>query len=79
MLSSNGQAMSSLRFPQLSAILPVSAIQIGKALNKMKWGKAAGPPGIAKMLKAVGEEGVKLIRKLAEAVFSSGMIPVDQS
>ena len=29
------------------------------------------------MLKAAGEEGVELVRKMAEAVFSSGMIPVD--
>ena len=29
------------------------------------------------MLKAAGEEGVELVRELAEAVFSSGMIPVD--
>ena len=28
------------------------------------------------MLKDAGEEGVKLVRQLAEAVFSSGMIPV---
>ena len=37
-----------------------------------------GPSGIiAEMLKAAGEEGVGLVRKLMEAVFSSGMIPVD--
>ena len=36
------------------------------------------PSGIiADMLKAVGEERVERLRKLAEAVFSSGMIPVD--
>ena len=29
------------------------------------------------MLKAAGEEGVELVRKLVEAVFSSGMIPVN--
>ena len=29
------------------------------------------------MLKAADDEGVKLVRKLAGAVFSSGMIPVD--
>ena len=44
----------------------------------MKCGKAAGPSGIiADMLKAAGEEGVQLVRKLAKALFSSGMIPVD--
>ena len=44
----------------------------------MKYGKAAGPSGIiAEMLKAAGEEGVELVRKPAEAIFSSGMIPVD--
>ena len=56
----------------------VSANQIRRALGKMKCGKAAGPSGIiAEMLKAAGEEGVGLIRKLVEAVFSSGMIPID--
>ena len=45
----------------------------------MKCGEAAGPSGIiAEMLKAAGEEGVGLVRKLVKAVFSSGMIPVDR-
>ena len=44
----------------------------------MKCIKAAGPSGIiAEMPKAAGEEGDELVRKLVEAVFSSGMIPVD--
>ena len=44
----------------------------------MKCGKAADPSGIiTEMLKAAGEEGVELVRKLAEAVFSSGIIPGD--
>ena len=56
----------------------VSANQIRRALGKMKCGKAAGPSGIiAEMLKAAGEEGVGLVRKLVRVVFSSGMIPVD--
>ena len=32
---------------------------------------------IAEMLKAAGEEGVELVRLLAETVFSSGDIPKD--
>ena len=49
-----------------------------RALGKMKCSEAAGPSGIiAEMLKDAGEEGVGLVRKLVEAVFSSGMIPVD--
>ena len=44
----------------------------------MKCSEAAGPSGIiAEMLKDAGEERVGLVRKLVEAVFSSGMIPVD--
>ena len=71
-LSLNGQAMSSL------SPLPVSATQICKAVSKMKCGKAAGPSGIiVEMLKAAGEKGVELVRKVAEAVFSSGMTPVE--
>ena len=55
-------------------------IQISKsrALGKMKCSEAAGPSGIiTEMLRDAGEEGVGLVRKLVEAVFSSGMIPVD--
>ena len=56
----------------------VPASVIRKALSKMKCGKAAGPSGItAEMLKAAGEEGIELARQLAEAVFSSGVIPAD--
>ena len=44
----------------------------------MKCGKAAGTSGIiAEMLKAAGEEGVELVRLLAETVFSSRDIPKD--
>ena len=44
----------------------------------MKCSRAAGSSGIiTEMLKAAGEEGDELIRKLVEVVFSSGMIPVD--
>ena len=50
----------------------VSVELIHMALSKMK----CGPSGmIAEMLKTKGEEGVELMRELAEAVFSSGMIP----
>ena len=50
--------------------------QIRKAISKMKCGKAAGPSGIiAEMLKASGEEGVRLLRQLGEDVFSNGVIP----
>ena len=56
----------------------MSAELVRKALIKMKCGKAAGPSGIiAEMLKAAGEEGVELVRLLAETVFSSGDIPKD--
>ena len=56
----------------------VLASLISKALGKMKSGKSAGPSGVvAKMLKATGDDGVELIRQLAEAVFSSGDIPED--
>ena len=44
----------------------------------MKCGKAVGPSGIiVEMLKAAGEEGIELVRLLAETVFSSGDIPKD--
>ena len=75
MLSLNGQAMR----PLLTAGPPhsISATQICRELSKIKCGKAAGPSGIiAEMLKAAGEEVVELVRKLTEAVFSSGMIPM---
>ena len=56
----------------------VSASLISKALGKMKCGKSAGPSGvITEMLKAAGDDGVELIRQLAEAVFSSCDIPED--
>ena len=55
---------------------PVTTEQISKAVSKMKCGKAAGPSGvIAEMLKASGEEGVRLLRQLGEEVFSNGVIP----
>ena len=53
----------------------VSATQIGKGLSKMKCSRAAGPSQV--MLKAAGEEGVELTRKLTKAVFSCGAIPSD--
>ena len=57
---------------------PITTDMIGKALGKMKGGKAAGPSGIiAEMLKAAGEEGIEIVRDLVEAVFSSGVIPED--
>ena len=55
---------------------PVTTEQIRSAVGKMKCGKAAGPSGvIAEMLKASGEEGVRLLRQLGEEVFSNGVIP----
>ena len=52
---------------------------IHKALSKMKYDKAAGLSGIiAEMLKAAGEEGVELVRKLTEAIFGCGVIPSDR-
>ena len=57
---------------------PVTVAHIGKALSKMKQGKAAGPSCvILEMLKAAGEEGLEKLRLLAELVFSSGEIPND--
>ena len=57
---------------------PISADLIRKALGKMKGGKAAGPSGIiSELLKAAGEEGIDLLRHLAETVFGSGQIPKD--
>ena len=44
----------------------------------MKCSEAVGPSGIiAEMLKNAGVEGVGLVRKLVDAVFSSGMIRLD--
>ena len=44
----------------------------------MKCGKAAGSSDIiAETLKAAGVEGDELVRKRAEAVYSSGVTPVD--
>ena len=57
---------------------PITVDLIRKALGKMKGGKAAGPSGIiAEMLKAAGEEGIELLRRLTLAVFSSGEVPKD--
>ena len=57
---------------------PVTLDLIRKALGKMKCGKAAGPSGVvSEMLKAAGEEGIELLRQLAEVVFSNGVIPKD--
>jgi len=44
----------------------------------MKCGKAAAPSGITcEMLRAAGEEGVILLRDLAEVVFREGTVPKD--
>ncbi|RUS90803.1 hypothetical protein EGW08_001422 [Elysia chlorotica] len=57
---------------------PITVDHIRKALSKMKCGKAAGPSGIiAEMLKAAGEEGLEMLRQLAEVVFINGEIPKD--
>ena len=57
---------------------PITVDRIRKALSKMKCGKAAGPSGIiAEMLKAAGEEGLEMLRQLAEVVFINGEIPKD--
>ena len=77
MLNLNGRVTHSLRLLQSLVLLPVSAELVRKALIKMKCGKAVGPSGIiAEMLKAAGEEGVELVRLLAETVFSSGLLVV---
>ena len=52
---------------------PVTVTHIRKTLDKIKQGKAAGPSGvISEMLKAAGEEGLEMLRLLAELVFSCG-------
>ena len=57
---------------------PVTKNLIGKALRKMKCGKAAGPSGIiGEMLKAAGEVGIELLTELTEVVFCNGVIPTD--
>ena len=57
---------------------PVTTETIHTALGKMKGGKAPGPSGItAEMLKASGDEGIELIRQLAELVFGGEAIPCE--
>ena len=57
---------------------PVTTALINEAIKKMKFRKAAGPSGIvAEMLATSGEKGVDLLTRLAECVFSNGVIPAD--
>ena len=53
-------------------------LRVGKALSKIKYGKAAGQSGnITEMLKAIGDEGVAPARQMKEVVVSCSMIHYD--
>jgi hypothetical protein len=65
-------------FPEAASVEgpvpPIILDLICKAPNKMEGGKAAGPSGvIAEMLKATGDEGITILRHLAEKVLSNGV------
>ena len=58
--------------------VPVTEEMISKAIDKMKFGKAAGPSGIvAEMLKSAGDTGVAIMRNLVESIIREGRIPTD--
>ena len=49
---------------------------VRKAINKMTFGKAAGPSGIvAEVLKAAGSSGASMIRDLIEDIIFENHIP----
>jgi hypothetical protein len=55
-----------------------SASEVRAAIAKMKSGKAVGPSGIAaEMLKAAGEDGVRWVTDICNAVVKEGRIPDD--
>ena len=55
---------------------PIITAMIGKAINKMSLGKAAGASGIvAGMLKAAGSSGASMIRDLIEDIIFENRIP----
>ena len=54
---------------------PMTIAMVGKAINKMSLGKAAGPSGIvAEMLKAAGSSGASMIRDLIEDIIFENRI-----
>ena len=55
---------------------PITTAMVGKAINKISLGKAAGPSGIvAEMLKAAGSSGASMIRDLIEDIIFENRIP----
>jgi hypothetical protein len=55
-----------------------SASEVRAAIAKMKSGKAVGPSGIAaEMLKAAGEDGVRWVTNICNAIVKEGRIPDD--
>ena len=55
---------------------PITTAMVGKAINKMNLGKAAGPSGIvAEMLKAAGSSGTSMTRDLIGDIIFENHIP----
>ena len=64
--------------PVEDCALGITDKMVSAALNKMKYGKAAGPSGIiTEMLKAAGAKGIEFLRELIIAVVKHGKIPED--
>ena len=58
----------------------ISEEEVGAAIGKMKLGKAAGPSGVvADMLEAAGDDGMRWMTELCNAVVRDGKIPKDWS
>ena len=58
----------------------ISEEEVEAAIGKMKLGKAAGPSGVvADMLKAAGDDGMRWMTELCNAVVRDGKIPKDWS
>ena len=58
----------------------ISEVEVEAAIGKMKLGKAAGPSGVvADMLKAAGDDGMRWMTELCNAVVRDGKIPKDWS
>ena len=56
---------------------PITTAMVGKAINKMSLGKAAGLSGtVAEMLKAAGSSGASMIRDLIEDIIFENLIPI---
>ena len=63
-------------YPVESPSEPTTTAMVGKAINKMSLGKAAGPSGIvAEMLKAAGSSGASMIRDLIKDIIFENRIP----